>query len=448
MLARGLSRSTATSLEVKMTKMRILPAARITGRLSVPGDKSISHRAAIIAALADGWSSLSNYSTSQDCAATLSCLRQLGIIIEQQGNDARVKGQGVRGLTKARVPLDCGNSGSTMRMLAGVLAGQNFDSVLTGDDSLRARPMRRIIEPLGLMGANIHSEEGRPPLTIEGSARLNPLHYELPVASAQVKSCILLAGLNADGRTEVVETLGPTRDHTERMLRWFGIPLETRAPGPDMDANTIVIDGPGRYQARDVDIPGDISSAAFLIAAAALLPGSNLVVEQVGLNPTRAQLIPLLRSLGFAVEIAGERELCNEPRGDISATSHTVTFSQSDRPASLRGARIAQLIDELPLLAVVGTQLSDGLEIRDAAELRYKETDRIAATVTNLRAMGAEVEEHEDGLTIGGPASLRGARLQSFGDHRIAMAFTVAALLANGESELEGAECVAVSFPE
>jgi 3-phosphoshikimate 1-carboxyvinyltransferase len=422
--------------------MRIQPAARISGQLSVPGDKSISHRAAIIAALADGSSHLSHYSTSQDCAATLTCLRSLGVFIHQQGNDVRVVGRGTTGLTASPEPLDCGNSGSTMRLLAGVLAGQNFDSVLTGDASLRMRPMKRIVEPLALMGARVNSKNNQPPLHINGSKPLQPIRYELPVASAQVKSCILLAALNANGRTEVVERLGPTRDHTERMLRWFGVPLET-------EADTIAINGPARFAARDVTIPGDISSAAFLIGAAALLPGSELRIQNVGLNPTRSQVLSLLDSLGFDVKIVDPREDCNEPLGDLVVRGKArICGTNSNRQYSINGPLIAQLIDELPLLAVLGTQLPGGLEIRDAAELRLKESDRIAATAANLRAMGAEVEEYEDGLAVTGPTSLHGAELNSFGDHRIAMAFAIGALLADGDSELSGADCVAVSFPE
>lgn len=429
---------------VKMTRMRIQPAARIRGQLSVPGDKSISHRAAIVAALASGSSRQTNYSTSQDCSSTLSCLRSLGIGVDQKPGFLTIEGRGRQGLTKALAPLDCGNSGSTMRMLAGVLAGQNFESILTGDDSLRARPMKRIVEPLALMGAQVHSDEGHPPLRIDGSTRLKPVRYELPVASAQVKSCILLAALNAGGRTEIVERLGPTRDHTERMLQWFGVPLQTNETPSE---NRIFINGPVDYQARDVDIPGDISSAAFLIAAAVLLPTSDLIVSQVGLNPTRAQIVPLLNSFGFELKVTAEREVCNEPIGDIAVTGKARIPGASERPTLLKGKLIAQLIDELPLLAVLGTQLSGGLEIRDAAELRFKESDRIAASVANLRAMGVEVEEYEDGLFVTGPTTLRGARLRSFGDHRIAMAFTIAALVADGESDLEGADCVAVSFP-
>jgi 3-phosphoshikimate 1-carboxyvinyltransferase len=425
--------------------MKIKPAARISGRVSVPGDKSISHRAAIIAALAEGPSQLTNYSTSQDCASTLSCLRSLGVSIQQQNSAVSIGGRGVTGLNAANTPLDCGNSGSTMRMLAGVLSGQDFDSVLTGDASLCSRPMRRIVEPLSLMGSGVHAEDNRPPLRIEGSKTLRPIRYELPVASAQVKSCILLAALKARGRTEVVERLGPTRDHTERMLRWFGVPVETDAGAGG--AITIAINGPVSYAAREVNIPGDISSAAFLVGVAALLPDSQLRIDNVGLNATRTGLLTLLSSLGFAIEIRSPREDCNEPRGDI-LISGKVEKLDSNRQPRVAGSLIAPLIDELPLLAVIGSQLAGGLEIRDARELRLKETDRIAATVRNLRAMGALVEEFEDGLAVTGPTVLKGALLDSYGDHRIAMAFTVGALLADNDSVLMGADCVAVSFPE
>jgi len=435
--------------QVKMARMRIRPAARIRGQLRVPGDKSISHRAAMLAALADGSSHISNFSTSQDCASTLSCLRSLGVSIEQKGANVLVEGRGATRLSAPIEALDCGNSGSTMRMLAGVLAGQRFDSILTGDASLRLRPMQRIVEPLELMGARVVSENGRPPLRIAGLDRLKPIHYELPVASAQVKSCILLAALNAEGGSVVVERSGPTRDHTERLLRWFGVPTETSAATDGSPANMIAINGPASFSARDVKIPGDISSAAFLIAAAALLPDSQLEILGVGLNPTRAQFVPIMSSLGFEIEIVGAREDGCEPFGDLIVSGKESALRPGPAgPNRINGPLIAKLIDELPLLAVLGTQASGGLEIRDAAELRAKEADRITATVTNLRAMGAEVEEYEDGLAVAGPISLRGARLDSYGDHRIAMAFTVAALVADGESEISGAECVVISFPE
>ena len=403
----------------------------------------------MIAALAEGTSFLSNFSTSQDCASTLDCLRRLGVSIEQEGISVRVEGAGTQRLRASAEPIDCGNSGSTMRMLSGILAGHSFVSTLTGDESLRARPMSRIIEPLELMGAHVISEDTRPPLRIEGRNPLKAIRYELPVASAQVKSCVLFAGLRACGRTEVVEKLA-TRDHTERMLEWYGVPLQTRSAIADgYSPNTIAIDGPASFSGREVHIPGDISSAAFLIAAAALLSGSKLEIESVGLNPTRTQFLRTLCLLGMNVEVGDVHDDSNEPAGTVRVRDRQMHEARAQGLSnSLRGSLIPQLIDELPLLAVVGTQVPGGIEIRDAAELRVKETDRIAATVSNLRAMGAEVEEYEDGLAVAGATDLRGALIDSHGDHRIAMAFTVAALLADSESEIAGAECVAISFPE
>jgi 3-phosphoshikimate 1-carboxyvinyltransferase len=427
--------------------MKILPARRINGRVRVPGDKSISHRAAIIAALATGSSHLSNFSPGADCASTVSCLRQLGVSIEGAGDSLCVEGMGRSGLRVTSEPLNCGNSGSTMRMLAGVLAGQNFTSSLRGDESLSARPMQRIIEPLQMMGALLQSQDGKPPLTITGRKPLRAIRYELPVSSAQVKSCVLLAGLHAEGRTEVVEMFGATRDHTERMLKWFHAPLETTIDA--QLSTTIAVAGPASFAARDISIPGDISSAAFLIAAAALIPGSNLEIEQVGLNPTRTQCLDTFRSLGLKLETIEETQECNELRGTVrvSQTSNSpMTLVESS--ASIGGQLTAQLIDELPLLAIIGTQLPAGIEIRDAQELRLKETDRISATVRNLRAMGAQVQEFDDGLAVSGHSSLRGASLDSYGDHRIAMAFTVAALIGEGDSEISGPECVSISFPQ
>lgn len=424
----------------------------------MPGDKSISHRAAIMAGLAGGRSVLHNYSTSEDCARTLSCLGQLGAAIERQGRSVSVTGVGTGGLRASNVPLDCGNSGSTIRMLAGVLAGQDFASVLTGDDSLRSRPMRRVIEPLELMGAKISSREGCAPLKIKGHRPLLPVTYEMPVSSAQVKSCILLAGLSAEGRTSVIERGGPTRDHTERMLGWFGVQVETSHQRDEhASSSTFSVEGPAMLSARDGTIPGDISSAVFLIAAAALLPGSELEIKGVGLNPTRSQVLSTFRSLGVGVtaeDVSGVEQQSgedfNEPFGDLyTRGGYGLAPPEEGRSNVLSGALIAPLIDELPMLAVLGTQVAGGLTIRDAAELRVKETDRISATVENLRAMGAQVEEYADGLAVAGGARLRGARLDARGDHRIAMASAVAALIAEGESEIEGAEeCVGVSFPE
>ncbi len=445
--------------------------------MSVPGDKSVSHRAAILAALARGRTEITNYSSSADCASTLEALRRLGVLVERDGATVRVEGAGVnigrkvdeakRGLRQPSAPLDCGNSGTTMRLLAGALAAQPFTSVLVGDESLSRRPMRRVIEPLELMGARLRAEGGRAPLRVEGARPLRAIEYTTPVASAQVKSCVLLAGLGAEGRTRVRES-EPTRDHTERMLRWFGVHVATgfeRAAGRTREVEQAregeqtragesgrffaELEGPARLVARDVSVPGDMSSAAFLLAAGALLEGSEIYVEGVGLNSTRARVLETLRAFGADVRASDAVERCNEPVGDVLARGAGQPKPRSKGANVLRGSAIPPLIDELPLLAVVGSQAAGGVEIRDARELRVKESDRISAVVENLRAMGASVEEYEDGMRVEGPVRLRGARLRSFGDHRVAMAFAVAALAAEGETYIEGAEeCVAVSFPE
>jgi 3-phosphoshikimate 1-carboxyvinyltransferase len=431
----------------KIPTMIIRPAKKLRGRLTLSGDKSISHRAVMIAALADGNSQLKNFSTSADCAATIACLQQLGVGIARDGADVLVHGVGIDGLSTPREPLDCRNSGTTMRLLTGILAGQNFNSTLTGDQSLRSRPMERIVEPLTMMGANISSNNGRAPLAIAGRKPLKSISYELLVASAQVKSCILLAGLNAEGRTEVIENEA-TRDHTERMMRWFDVAVELRK-GKREGSRVIIVAPPPKLTARDVSIPGDISSAAYFIAAAALFSGSSLEISNVSVNPTRTLFLKQMSSLGFYVTVDREREECNELVGTVSVRgSRSAAESDLESLLTLRSSLIPQLIDELPLLAVVGSQIEGGIEIRDAAELRVKESDRIAVTVEGLRAMGAGVEEFEDGLRVGGPTPLHGAAIDPRGDHRLAMAFTVAALIAAGETEIKDAECVAVSFPE
>ena len=422
--------------------MKVAPAHRVKGQLRLPGDKSISHRAALVAALANGVSHLSNFSTSRDCASTLSCLQQLGISITRDSDILTIAGR--YELTKAVKPLDCGNSGSTMRMLAGIVATQDFSSELTGDESLRTRPMQRIIEPLELMGAHIRSQERKPPLTIQGSRRLKTISYQMPIASAQVKSCILFAALRADGYTEVIET-SSSRDHTERLFNAFGVPVSTKTT--DAGNSVVSIEGPARFTAASFLIPGDISSAAYFVAMALLLPGSELVIEGLGLNPTRIEFLSALTSWGANITTSDIRQECNEPVGTVRVRSLPATPAK-DEKRMLSDSMIPRLIDELPLLAVVGTQIPGGLEIRNAEELRVKESDRLAATVKNLRAMGAEVEEYDDGLAVSGPTKLRGALIDSYGDHRIAMAFSVAALIAEGASEIEGAECVDISFPE
>ena len=438
------------SRNATIARMRIQPAGRIRGRLTVPGDKSVSHRAAIVAALAQGRTRAHNFASSADCASTLDCLRALGVEVRRDGADVVIEGAG-RGpglwdLREPRGPLDCGNSGTTMRLLAGVLAAQPFAATLVGDESLSRRPMGRVMGPLGLMGARLSAVEGHAPLRVEGRSPLKAVEYETPVASAQVKSCVLLAGLGAGGRTRVVEP-SPSRDHTERMLRWFGVEVEEETAGDGRHA--VAVGGAASFGARDVEVPGDISSAAFFAAAAAMLPGSELTIESVGLNPTRAQILDTLRALGADASALDAREVSNEPVGDVRVRGAGGLSPVEPEARVLRGAEVAVLIDELPVLAVLGTQVEGGLEIRDARELRVKESDRIGTTISNLRLMGAEVEEFEDGLRVSGPVRLRGARLKAYGDHRIAMAFAVAALAARGETEIEGAEeCVPVSFPE
>ena len=416
--------------------MRLKPGRFLEGRLRLPGDKSISHRAALIAALADGRTEISNFSTAADCASTLSCLRDLGISIER--NEDKVVFAGSEKLAEPQRPLDCGNSGSTLRILAGVLAGHDFTSELIGDESLSARPMRRIIEPLELMGAKFESTDGRAPLKVHGSNRLNPITYKLPVASAQVKSAVLFAGLNAKGPTTVIET-SPTRDHTERLFNGFGVPVKTNG---DL---SVTLDGPARFTGGSITIPGDVSSAAYFVAAAMLLPESRLTIDGVGLNPTRAAFLSVLTSWGAHISTDDLQTERNEPYGTINVRGG-LSGTTSDR--TLSRSIIPSLIDELPLLAVVGSQIDGGIQIRDAAELRHKESDRLATTAANLRAMGAEVEEFDDGLVVSGPTQLHGALIDSHGDHRIAMAFSVAALIAEGETEIVGHECVAISFPE
>jgi 3-phosphoshikimate 1-carboxyvinyltransferase len=420
----------------------IRPAKRIKGRLVMPGDKSISHRAAMLSALATGVSRIRNYANSGDCGATLSCLRQLGVQIESTDDELTINGCGLGGFRGPAAELDCANSGTTMRLLAGILAAQNFISTLTGDASLSSRPMERIVEPLGMMGAIISSHDGHAPLEVRG-ATLQGIDYELLVPSAQVKSSILLAGLHAHGKTKVIEDQ-PTRDHTERLLNHFGVAVELGVEGATK--RSITVTGPAQLHACEFSIPGDISSAAYFIAAAALLPGSSLQIDDVGLNPTRSLFVKELQQLGLNVETFDVHEAANEPVGNISVRASDSRI-EGNSPWTIRGLAIPQLIDELPLLAIIGSQLG-GIEVHEANELRLKESDRIAATVSNLRAMGAQVEEFDDGFRVFGPVKLRGTKIDPRGDHRIAMAFTVAGLLADGETEISDSECVAVSFPE
>ena len=421
--------------------MKIKTAGAVRGEISLPGDKSISHRAAMFAAMANGTTRIYNFATSADCWSTASCLRSLGIDIEGSSLALKVVGLGKKGFLHHNEPLDCGNSGTTMRLMSGILSGQNFQSTLTGDESLRSRPMKRVIDPLEKMGARFEHKDFRAPLTIKGLSPLNAIEYELPVASAQIKSAVLLAGLNAEGTTSVIEN-AQTRDHTERMLRWLGVDvIENKT-----DTSTkISVSGDSVLTARDISVPGDISSSAFFSVAAACLSGSDILMKNIGLNASRAGVIEVLQDLGVDAEIPDRREMCNEPVGDLHVTGRR-DLGEIGELTVLKGAVIPNIIDEIPILAVLGTQLGGGLEIRDAAELRVKESDRIAAVVKNLRNLGAEVEEFSDGMRIA-KSQLRGGVVDSHGDHRIAMAFGVAGLLASGETEIIGADAVDVSFP-
>jgi 3-phosphoshikimate 1-carboxyvinyltransferase len=415
-------------------EQRIPPAHRLYGSVCLPGDKSISHRYAMIAAIAEGVSRIRNYSTGADCHSTLGVLRALSISIEEQATHVTVHGRGLEGLRASVSDLDAGNSGSTIRMLSGILAAQPFRSRIAGDDSLSRRPMQRIMEPLRQMGATISAREDKfPPLEIQG-AQLRPIDYRLPVASAQVKTCVLFAGLFADGLTSVREPLR-SRDHTEIALREFGADV---AAGPDK----ITIRGRPRLTGRELAVPSDLSSAAFFLAAALLVPGSELVIRRVGLNPSRSALLDFLKSMGADIRVLDLVHTNGEPAGDVIV-----------RYSALRGGVIDQglaaaLIDEIPVLAVLGAASEEGLAVHGAAELRIKETDRIRTVTENLRRMGIQAEELPDGMIVRGRQSFQAAELDSFGDHRIAMAFSVAALRAGGPCTIHGAEAAAVSFPE
>jgi 3-phosphoshikimate 1-carboxyvinyltransferase len=419
-----------------VSKQIIRPARTINGSLEVPGDKSISHRYAMLASLAEGPSEITHFSAAADCRSTLDCFSRLGVKYEMDGERIRISGAGMGGLRKPRRTLDAGNSGTTMRMMAGILAGQEFRSTLDGDASLRHRPMRRVMDPLAKMGARIESRDGGfAPLKIEGT-RLSPIDYALPVPSAQVKSAVLLAGLFADGVTSVTEPVR-TRDHTELALAEFGARV-------DHEGRTIRIHGRPRLKGRTLAVPGDLSSAVFYLAAAMVLPESNLVIHNVGLNPTRSAVLDVLGSMGAPISLVSIRSEHGELVGDISVRHEQL------KGGSIEGDVIAQLIDELPAIAVLGPYTEQGIEIRNAAELRIKESDRISVVTENLRRMGAQVDELPDGLRVAGRSAgqLHGAEIEPNGDHRMAMAFAVAALGAKGETVIRDAECAGVSYPD
>jgi 3-phosphoshikimate 1-carboxyvinyltransferase len=412
----------------------IRPAGRLAGTVFLPGDKSISHRYGMISSLAEGVSKIQNYSSGADCHSTLGCVRALGIDVDVEGTTVTVHGKGLHGWRAPAADLDAGNSGSTIRMMAGLLAAQPFTTRIAGDESLSRRPMGRVIKPLTAMGARIDAREDQfPPLTIHG-AELHSIDYTLPVASAQVKTCVLFGGLFAEGQTVVREPVR-SRDHTEIALREFGADIK-------VIQRVITLQGRPTLTGRELIVPSDLSSAAFFLVAGLLVPGSHLILQNVGLNPSRSALLDFLLGAGALLKVLRIESVNGEMIGDIEV-----------RHAPIRGGVIekdlaAALIDEIPVLAVLGAASEEGLVIRDAAELRIKETDRIATVAENFRRMGIDIEVTPDGMRIPGRQKFRAGAFDSFGDHRIAMAFAVAALLGDGPSTIDNADAASVSFPE
>jgi 3-phosphoshikimate 1-carboxyvinyltransferase len=419
-----------------MAKKIISPGGNVSGVLELPGDKSISHRYAILAALAEGTSEITNYSAAEDCRSTLGCLEQLGVAIKISAEKVQITGEGPQGWKPPRRTLNAGNSGTTMRMLAGPLAGRPFASKLTGDASLRRRPMRRVIEPLRQMGAEICSRDGdKAPLEIRGRA-LRAIDYTMPIASAQVKSAILLAGFYADGVTTLRESIR-TRDHTEIALREFGANV-------DVTKGTVRIHPRPALRARQVVVPGDLSAAVFFLGAALILPGSSIILHNVGLNPTRTRVLDFLISMGASIHLAAVQMRDGELIGDLTVRHSPLAGG------CISGPQVPEMIDELPMLAALGPYTEKGIEIRDAGELRVKESDRIAVLASGLKQMGGRVQEYPDGLCVEGRSAekLRGGTVDPEGDHRIAMALSIAALGAVGKTVIRDAQCVAVSFPD
>jgi 3-phosphoshikimate 1-carboxyvinyltransferase len=430
-----------------MSTQVIRPARTFQGSFVVPGDKSISHRYAMLAGLAEGTSRLSNFSTGADPHSSLACMEALGAKVSKTGTGAAalVEVTGVGGAFRQPIqPLDCGNSGSTMRMLAGLIAAHPHTFTLIGDHSLTMRPMERIRKPLSQMGANIDLVDGHAPMTVHGGL-LNPIDFTTPIPSAQVKTAVLFAGLQAQGTTSLTESIR-TRDHTEHALKAFGATLTRSATGASEQPTRLSISGGQRLKAVDATVPGDISSAAFFLCAALLFPDTNLVLDAIGMNPTRAALLDVIAGLGGRIKVLSVEERHGELIGSIQV--NRAPARTGDEPFTISGALTAQVIDELPVLAAIAPYTGGGLIIRDAQELRVKESDRIALVAKNLRTMGAQLTELPDGLEIPGGQRLHGASIDSGTDHRIAMAFSIAALRADGETEICGAEAASISFPE
>ncbi len=421
------------SSQIASTTQVVHPAQTVRGSVRLPGDKSISHRYAMLAGLAQGTSKLANFSTGADPHSSLSCMEALGATVVKKDGVVEVTGVG-GSFRQPSVNLDCGNSGSTMRMLAGLVASQAGSYTFVGDASLTARPMQRIKGPLEQMGSRVDLIDGHAPMTIHGGA-LTAIDFAIPIASAQVKTAVLFAGLGAQGTTTLQEAVR-TRDHSEHALRAFGAELER-------GRNSISIRGGQSLHAIEAVVPGDLSSAAFFLCAALLFPDSQLVLDDVGMNPSRSTLLDVLAGMGLKVQVLNLEEKHGEMIGTLQVNGASVL-----KGAEITGSLPALIIDELPVLAAIGPYTRDGVTIRDAKELRVKESDRIALVVQNLRAMGAAVEEFEDGMHIPGGQTLHGGVVDSAGDHRIAMAFSIAALRATGETVIHGAEAAAISFPE
>ena len=413
----------------------VTPDKKLNGSCCVPGDKSISHRAALIGSMAEGKTVIHNFSKGDDCRRTLQWLKALGVEIQQENAKLCIQGRGLNGFCEPDNLLDAGNSGTTLRLLLGLLTGQDFFSVITGDPSLCRRPMGRVIEPLVKMGAEIRArcDNTLPPICIRGTNSLHPLEYTLPIPSAQVKSAILLAGMNAKGQTTVVQQL-PSRDHTERMLQYFGAPLTIKD-------NVICLQGKRPIKGQEIRIPGDISSAAFIMVAAVLVPGSQVLIKDVGINPTRTGIIDVLRMMGAEIEVLDQRSWNGEPVADLMIRSGQLKGTEIKNPL------LPRVLDEIPVLAVAAAAAEGETVISDAAELRVKETDRLKAIASELRKMKIEIKEKHDGLIIRG-GQLRAARVKSWGDHRMAMALAVAGLIADGETVIEDADCIDISFPD
>ena len=417
------------------TKQVIHPARTLKGSVTLPGDKSISHRYAMLAGIAEGTTHLSNFSTGADPHSTLACMESLGAkVVHNPDKTIAITGTGGN-FQQSKSPLDCGNSGSTMRMLAGLIAPHPHIFTLIGDHSLTLRPMERIRKPLSQMGARIDLVEGHAPITIFGGP-LHAIDFDTPIPSAQVKTAVLFAGFQADGTTSLTESVR-TRDHSEHALKAFGATLNR------VD-DKLTIPGGQKLKAIDATVPGDLSSAAFFLCAALLFPDSNLILDSIGMNPTRASLLDVITSLGGKIKVLN----VEEHHGEVIGTIQVNGPANGPRGMHIGGALSAQIIDELPVLAAIGPYTANGITIRDAKELRVKESDRIALVAKNLKAMGAAFTEHEDGLEIPGDQHLHGAQIDSGSDHRIAMAFAIAALRATGDTEIRGAEAAAISFPE